>query len=419
MRRFVATVALCIAAVPAWATAPKTITAFAAPSPGQPLSPLVTGSDGIIYGVEFGSLGIGGPGAPFPSVFSLTVQKGRLEAALIKVAPAGALTGALSTLVPGANGVLYGSATLNGCINLGSGFTFPCAAVVSLTPPAAGHTEWTPGLVYPLNAGGIQITALASGPDGTLLGATSGNVVFQLTPPASGQGAFTFQSLYTFTGGADGSFPAGRLLLQHGGSIFGSTYTGGVTLCGSNGTSGCGTVFRLDPPATGKSAYAEKTLYSGKAGPIQLSYQGAGALYGVGQAGSAGAVVRLTPGTSTGGSWIVTTLTSFAGGADGASPTYAGLVPLSHGRILGTTAGGGLAGCTPMPPATGCGDIFELTPTAAGFTKTTLWSFTGGTDGAGPYGGLLATPHLGLLGETYYGGAGKLGTLYRLSIPVK
>jgi hypothetical protein len=415
MRLFFATIALSAAALPAAASAPKTITAFKAPSPGQPLSGLVAGTDGALYGIEFGTVTLNSPGAPFPSVFRLGLKTSYLKASLIPVAPAGALSGSLGTLAAGPGGVLYGSATLNGCINLGGGFTFPCEAVVSLTPPAAGKTEWTPNVVYPLSAGGVTITSLVATPAGALIGATSANAVFQLTPAA---GAFTYQALYTFTGGADGGFPAGRLLQEHSGSIFGSAYTGGAALCGTNGTSGCGTVFRLDPPAAGKTTWTERTLYSGTAGPIQLSYMGKDTLFGVDQAGS-GAVIRLNPGTTTGSPWVLTNLASFAGGTDGADPIYTGLVPGPHGSILGTTASGGLASCVSTPPATGCGVIFELTPTAIGFTKTTLWSFTGGTDGAGPYGGLLATTPYGLLGETYYGGAGKLGTIYRLPIPAK
>jgi hypothetical protein len=106
MRLFFATIALSAAALPAAASAPKTITAFKAPSPGQPLSGLVAGTDGALYGIEFGTVTLNSPGAPFPSVFRLGLKTSYLKASLIPVAPAGALSGSLGTLAAGPGGVL-------------------------------------------------------------------------------------------------------------------------------------------------------------------------------------------------------------------------------------------------------------------------------------------------------------------------
>jgi hypothetical protein len=55
--------------------------------------------------------------------------------------------------------------------------------------------------------------------------------------------------------------------------------------------------------------------------------------------------------------------------------------------------------------------IFQMSPDGSGFTV--LYSFTGGTDGAGPYAGLIQGPDGTLYGTTLFGGTvatGECGT---------
>ena len=68
-------------------------------------------------------------------------------------------------------------------------------------------------------------------------------------------------------------------------------------------------------------------------------------------------------------------LYSFTGGSDGANP-FAGLVQGSDGSFYGTTENGGTHGN---------GTVFRISPTGA---LTSLYSFTGGADGANPLAGL-------------------------------
>ena len=412
-----------LAATPAYATSPKTIVSFAAPSVGQPLQTIVAGTDGAFYGVEFGTISISGggsaPGAPFPSIFRLVPKgagKNGWQASQIPVAGSSALISPIGNLTAGPNSTLYGSATLNGCILLGAGFTLPCEAVVALAPSVLGQASWQASVLWhPATAGPI-ITGLMPATSGALIGAATDGTVFQLSPPAAGQTAWAQETLYSF--GASGAFSLGRLLPDGAGGLYGTTYGDGVTVCGSNGTSPCGTVFHLAPPGAGQSAWQKTTLYAGAAGPIQLSFLASGALYGVDQAGCCGAVVKLTPGAAA-LPWSLTSIATFAGGADGALPTVAGLMT-GLGVFYGTTSSGGLANCVTFaanPTPTGCGVIFALRPTKTGYRKTTLWSFTGGADGGEPDGGLTVGPAGELFGVTYAGGSGALGTVYRLPAP--
>jgi uncharacterized repeat protein (TIGR03803 family) len=123
-----------------------------------------------------------------------------------------------------------------------------------------------------------------------------------------------------------------------------------------------------------------------------------------------GAVFKLSLPATAGGAWTETVLHAFTGGSDGGSP-QAGLIADSKGNLYGTTAYGG---------ASNAGTVFELTPpaTAGGaWTETLLHAFTGGRDGGFPQAGLIADSKGNLYGTTAYGGASKIGTVFKLSPP--
>jgi uncharacterized repeat protein (TIGR03803 family) len=75
----------------------------------------------------------------------------------------------------------------------------------------------------------------------------------------------------------------------------------------------------------------------------------------------------------------LTTLYSFTGGADGAMP-YPGLMK-KHGTLYGTTTFGGSQSCP-----VGCGTVYSVTRAGS---ETVLHAFTGGTDGAYPGANLI------------------------------
>jgi uncharacterized repeat protein (TIGR03803 family) len=106
-------------------------------------------------------------------------------------------------------------------------------------------------------------------------------------------------------------------------------------------------------------------------------------------------VFELTSGTET-------LLHSFSG-PDGSQPE-AGLVADAAGNLYGTTVGGGaVAGPCPSGFSLGCGTVFKVTSAGA---ESVLYSFTGGSDGANPYAGLIADAAGNLYGTTVNGGTG-------------
>jgi uncharacterized repeat protein (TIGR03803 family) len=91
-------------------------------------------------------------------------------------------------------------------------------------------------------------------------------------------------------------------------------------------------------------------------------------------------------------------LYSFTGGTDGGSP-FGGVIVDGNGNLYGTTEIGG---------ANGAGAVFELTPSpSGGWTEQVLYSFTGfvPTDGNFPLGGLVFDAKGNLYGTTMGGGA--------------
>lgn len=134
-----------------------------------------------------------------------------------------------------------------------------------------------------------------------------------------------------------------------------------------------------------------------------------GALYGTtGQGGKYGfgSVFKLAPPTATGGPWREDILYSFTGGSDGAGPWFGGLL-LKNGLLYGTTAHGGSANS---------GVVYELKP-GNPWTETVLYSFTGGADGSTPSSGVISGDRGVLYGMTFDGGAKKDGAVYRLTPP--
>ena len=210
-------------------------------------------------------------------------------------------------------------------------------------------------------------------------------------------GAATERVLYTFKGGSDGSFPNGL-------TVVGRTLYG--TAPGYLGAQGYGTVFSIRPNGDFSVLYAFAGGGDGAFPEGNLLYV-KDALFGTTEAGGSygeGTVFSVTPSGSE------TVLHSFGGDDDGAYPANAGLLYIED-RIYGTTTAGG-ANC--LGNNFGCGTVFSLKP--GNGAESVLYSFLG-TDGYAPSGRM---EHIGstIYGTTAEGGASKSydGTVYSLTL---
>jgi len=150
---------------------------------------------------------------------------------------------------------------------------------------------------------------------------------------------------------------------------------------------------------------------------VSLVFDSHGNLYGTTSSGGAYNTV-LIGGTvfelepQAGGSWNESILHSFSGGSDGSAP-YGGVIFDAVGNLYGTSASGGVDCAT---YGYDCGQVYELKHTAGGWTKEIVHSFnSGGKDGYTPYAGLVFDSSGNLYGTTYFGGAYNGGIVFELS----
>jgi uncharacterized repeat protein (TIGR03803 family) len=321
---------------------------------------------------------------------------------------------------PAARLLMDSSGDLYGTTPSGSGADVS-GTVFELVPPAAGQTVWTEAILHSFGAGedgalpyaGLILDAGGALYGTALAGGTSGHgIVFKLTPPGTGQTSWTETVLHNFSGPADGSYPEGDLLLDKSGTLYGTT---------ESGAGCCGSVFKLSPPVSGKTVWRETILHAFTGEPDgDQPYSGlvmdrTSALYGTTRAGGAGdcsdnpgcgTVFKLSPPASGDSGWTETVILPFQGESDGAAPggsqPMGDLVIDALGNLYGTTPSGGTGACH---FGTGCGTVFELTPPTTGetvWTETVLHSFslTNKTAGVYPKPGLLRDRKGRLFGVT-------------------
>jgi uncharacterized repeat protein (TIGR03803 family) len=206
-----------------------------------------------------------------------------------------------------------------------------------------------------------------------------------------------FKVLHTFHG-PDGANPFGVLVRDSAGNLYGTTGIGGTGKCSRYG---CGTAFKLD--SWGKQAWS----YSFKGGNGYVLYGGllrdaAGSLFGATTNG--GKINNICGGDQAGGCGLVfeldktgeteRVLHKFTGDPDGFFPE-ALLVKDAAGNLYGTTYVGG---------RTGNGAVFKIDTSGK---EAVLYSFTGGSDGCGPYPGVILDSARNLYGvATDCGGDG-------------
>lgn len=230
------------------------------------------------------------------------------------------------------------------------------------------------GAVIVDNAGNVFGTTIRGG-------SSNDGAVFEIKPPKKGK-VWTESILHSFDG-TDGTYGAGAVE-DASGNLFVSASQGGS---GYND----GTVMELSPSG---GSYAETGVfsfnYTDGAGPLAAVLE-SGTLYTATQGGgthSSGAIVALT-----GSGLNETDLYNFTGGSDGNTP-FAGLVADSTGALYGTTGAGGTAQL---------GNVFKFVPNGSGGgTESVLWSFVGNNGGAYPRGGVVLDGSGNIYGTTFY-----------------
>jgi uncharacterized repeat protein (TIGR03803 family) len=276
----------------------------------------------------------------------------------------------LGNLVLDKSGNLYGTSLDGGANGFG--------AVFELAPQANG--TWTQTVIYSFAGypvdGSNPATGLIFDSAGNLYGNTSKGgssanclgvarqpvgcgTVFELQQ-ASG-GGWIGEMLYSFAGApGDGAVPAGSLIVDGNGNLFGTTTLGGVKSknCPEGQTpAGCGTVFEL---------------------------------------------------SNNNGNWSETVLYQFTNtNGDGADPE-SGVVEDPSGNLYGTTSGGG---------SSKYGTAYQLAPVAGGgWTESILYSFTGtGGDSGYPFSNLILDTAGNLYGTASYGGNAGSGTVFEIT----
>ncbi len=261
----------------------------------------------------------------------------------------------------------------------------------------------TDGTVYRLSPGGtfttlhafkgsdgsVPYSGLYQGRDGFLYGSAAIGSSFQDGSMFKMTTTGTLTTLTTFNGN-NGSEPVAAPVQGADGNFYGTALEGGAY--------GFGTIFRMG--ANGSLT----TLVSfddtdGANSSSSLILGSDGNFYGTTEDGGDftwGGIFRVSP------SGEFTNLYSFTGGGDGGSP-IPGLVQAADGNFYGTTY---------LQGAHGYGTVFEMTPAGE---VTTRYSFSGGSDGANPWGGLVQAADGNLYGTTQDFGTYGFGTIFRLA----
>ena len=237
--------------------------------------------------------------------------------------------------------------------------------------------------------------------------------VFEVTDTA-GTYASTATFLYSFSAGSDGANPQYAVLRDSAGDLFGTTPS---TLVAEGDTlvQTPDTIFEL---VYADGSYTQTTLYTfpdkSLSAPTPIM-DSAGNLFGVYGAGGADNEGTIFELAKTNGSYAstVTTLYSFTGGSDGGIPDGP-LIMDKAGDLFGTTSTGG---------ANGDGTVFEVKKTNGAYaaTPTTIASLSGsdnplqnGGDASFQIGGLLMDFAGDLFGTTVAGGANNDGAVFEI-----
>lgn len=220
----------------------------------NPQAGLVADAAGNLYGTTYngGTHNLG-------TVFKLTYSGGQFQESVLlsfsgKTATHVSGAHPLSRLVLDANGNLYGTTYAGGASNHGEVFELTVSGTEQVLLSFTGANGENPKAGVVFGSGGVLwgTTYRGGGPN---LG-----TVFQL-----GQSGGIWQLNFSFPfAGPNGANPAGAVVLDAFGNVFGTTQFGGPAGC-AIAAAGCGVVFELQPNGNG---YTETAIYNFSGGPM-------------------------------------------------------------------------------------------------------------------------------------------------------
>jgi uncharacterized repeat protein (TIGR03803 family) len=408
--------------LPAQAPVMTTLYTFTVGSAGwDPSGNLISDANGALYGVTGGGGGISsfctdGCGVVFQLAPPAVPGGAWTYNVLYSFQGEGDGAGPTGTLTFDPQGNLYGTTQGGGAVS-NDEYT---GTVFELTPSTVPGDPWTHTILatFPSIAQGAAPTGgVVFGPGGALYGFGSqggafasgdlGGVAFQLTPPASPGGAWTYNLLHSFDPNVDGYYPNGKPVFDNHGRLYGVTVN-------SLSETADGELFVLTPPAIAGGAWGEHLLYGTPYSVNGVVFGPDGSLYGTTELGGincnegCGTVLQFQPPASAGGAWTLNVIHEFTGGPDGQLP-FGPPVVTPGGKVYGTTDAGGSANA---------GTIFELTPPSTpggAWTKSLLHTFTG-NDGRFPLYGILLAPGGVIYGVTNRGGTAGVGVVFELTL---
>ena len=354
---------------------------------GNPLAGFTIDAAGSLYGTTNagGASGLG-------TVFKITA-KGK---EIVLHSFAGGTDGAnpQSSLVMDATGDLYGTTNGGGASGVGTVFKISRYNKETTLYSFAGGTDGAnPEAALTMDAAGNLYGTTTAG------GSSGKGTVFKLR---KGNGKWQEKVLYSFGSSTDGAMPVAGVTLDAAGNLYGTTSAGG--------SYGYGTVFQLK---LSKSGWEENILYNfqmqsdGGVPYGAVVFDKSGNLYGAATEGGdggqngGGTVFELTHSKS---SWTFNLLYSLAGW--GISGTYRNLLLDASGNIWATTHCDG---------ANSAGTVYELASSGGIWNYTSLYVFTGGSDGLYSFSNLVFDNQGNLYGTTNLGGANGYGVVFKIT----